>query len=314
MLRQLWRGIKQVVCLLDGLIFDNFVARAFGNVPVFVKLWLGFLVLNGFIIGIGFFSVYELNKTAKYISKVYSEPLQSINFSRTAQNDFTQLDFALYRAYRQDALDAEARETIDEGLSTFQDNIAIAKERAIGEYSKDSLEEIQMAMTSWIKVKDGLFEGRTTYESVVPISETIQSNLADLSEFEATAAYDYVIAAEKSAYSIEKQNEFITITAGIVGLLIAYLLGRHILRPIKKSVAISKSIAEGNLENEIVVKRKDELGKLLFSLARMQQNLVENIEAQKEAIHDAQAAEERKKKQMLAELSGSMKQLEKMML
>ncbi len=308
MLTSLQTTAKQTLSFLDRLIFDNAITRAFGNIPILIKLSLGFLILIGFTLGLGLFSSRAIDVTAKHINNVYAEPLQSINFSRTAQNDFTQLDFALYKAYREDALDKDMRENIDEGLETFQDNLAIAEERAIGEYSKESIETIKQSMQRWIAVKNSLFDGRSGYTGISPISASIQSNLADLSEFEATAAYDYVIEAEKAAYDIQQKNDYITIVASVIGLVIALLLGFHILRPIRKSMAISESIASGNLENTIHTKRTDELGKLLTSLARMQQNLVENIAAQKSAIREAQIAEEQKQRKLLAQLSSEMKQ------
>ena len=310
-MRRIFALIKSIISFFDRVLFENFIGRAigaiFGRIPVFIKLWLGFLVLTGFIVGIGLYSSNEIANASKYINKVYEDPLQSINFARTAQNDFTYLDFLLYKAYQNDELDEDMLEEIDDYLETFNDNFEIAEERAIGEHSPEAIAEVKKLINRWNEEKNKLFEGGGYYYKIEGISEEIESNLADVSEFEATAAYDYVIEIEKAALEVQEQNKLISIIAGVIGVLIALLLGRHLIRPISQSVSFAQSISEGHLDNDIKTNRKDELGKLISALGRMQSDLVQNIEDQKKSIHEAQEEEERKKQELLSNLSSQLK-------
>lgn len=308
MIKRIVFCLKKILSLLDRLIFGNFIGRLFGYIPVYIKLPLGFIILSASVFGIGYFSSHEMAKVSKYINKIYAEPLQSINFSRTAQNNFTQVDFALYKAYTQNALNEERLEEINEGLGTFEENLAVAEERAIGEYSKDSIAAVKKSIKNWSIAKDELFQQQGDYEKLGKISEEIESNLADLSEFEAAAAYDYVIEAEKAAEITKEKNSFLTTIAGTIGFIIAFLLVKHILPPISRCVAIARSIAEGDMDNVIHTKRKDELGKLLQSMARMQSDLVKNIEAKMAAARNIEEQKEREKREkLLSELSFSMR-------
>ncbi|HEY4370980.1 MAG TPA: methyl-accepting chemotaxis protein [Burkholderiales bacterium] len=59
----------------------------------------------------------------------------------------------------------------------------------------------------------------------------------------------------------------------VLAALIAWFVTRSIVRPLNEALRVSGEIAGGNLRNEIETGRKDELGKLLAALARMQESL-----------------------------------------
>lgn len=67
-----------------------------------------------------------------------------------------------------------------------------------------------------------------------------------------------------------------TIRIGIISLLVAFIvslvIALSITRPIKKLVAFSNKVGEGNMSEQIIMKRKDELGDLSRSLNQAAQN------------------------------------------
>ena len=62
----------------------------------------------------------------------------------------------------------------------------------------------------------------------------------------------------------------------LVGLFM-WLLARSIVGPLKRAVSVSDNIAQGNLRNEIIVDRRDEIGMLMGSLSGMQKNLADLV-------------------------------------
>lgn len=58
-----------------------------------------------------------------------------------------------------------------------------------------------------------------------------------------------------------------------LALLAAWLITRSIVAPLKETVAIAETIANGDLTREVTVSRKDELGELQASMRRMSSNL-----------------------------------------
>ena len=55
----------------------------------------------------------------------------------------------------------------------------------------------------------------------------------------------------------------------LIGIFIAWLMSRNIIRPLNKLTAAAVSIAEGNYSASVPVERKDELGKLAFAFNTM---------------------------------------------
>lgn len=294
--------------ILSQLLYNNPITRLFGNISVIIKLGLGFLILNGFVVLMGIYTSKSIKETAENINQIYYSPLQSINFSRTAQYDFKTIDSILFEAYHQKQLNDQTLEDINIQLETFHDNLDVVKERAISQQAHKILHNLDNLVAEWENQKRLIFSSNSGYETIMDISKTIQGHLDDLSEFETSAAYDFVINTEISVSDIQTKNQLLSAITASIGILLALLLGIHILRPIKKASKISKSIASGNLQNNITTNRSDELGSLLHSLAIMQTNLVEDIETQKATIENSQLEEKSNKHKLLEMLANEMQE------
>lgn len=291
----------------------NFIFRLFNKVPIFAKLVISFLILNSFIIGIGYFSSREIENTAKYIEAVYEKPLQSVNFSKSAHQNFLVLDFEFYKIFTMGNYTAESSQNIDEILETFQSDLEISADRAIGEYSAETIDELSGLVAKWVSLKDKIYsptmEKAFLYSALTLISEQIKTSLSDLSEFETGAAYDFVIAANAKAKSIKERNLQISIIAALICIIIAIILSINLLNPIKQCLFVASQISEGHLKGVINVQRSDEFGKLLNMLKCMQQNLIRNIESQKVALHQTQEVEQGKKQALLGDISLGMENM-----
>ena len=69
----------------------------------------------------------------------------------------------------------------------------------------------------------------------------------------------------------------------IITIIVSTLISRKISRPIEKLTSHFREIAKGNIEEKIVIKGKDEIGKLGLSFNEMQENL-QNIVGQTELV------------------------------
>lgn len=278
--------------------------------PLLVKLLVGFIVINALTLGIGLYSSNEIKKTAGFIEKVYAEPLQSINFSRAAQNSFSQVNLLLNLAQQNQSFDEDTLEEISDAWDVFIEYLNVAKERAISPDSKEVIQNLAPNLEKWLAIKNKIIEGSVAFSEIIDITAEIQSELSDLSEFEASAAYDYVLAAEKSADEIQQNNTIFAALFTAFGLVVALLLTFHILKPIRLSVAISQNIAKGKFDNKITLKRRDEFGKLLKALSVMQTELIAQIEEKAgNACKLEQQEAEKQKRVLLQSLSTDLKQM-----
>ena len=79
----------------------------------------------------------------------------------------------------------------------------------------------------------------------------------------------------------------IGITAVFLSMIIVYFLSKTITRPLANLVNISKAIATGNLNNEILSKGQDEVGQLFSSFDQMQTQLRERLLEEKRIADEA---------------------------
>src|SRR4029078_6923442 len=96
------------------------------------------------------------------------------------------------------------------------------------------------------------------------------------------------------------------VAIGACGLLLAFAIAYSLGRPIRAAMRISERVAAGDFTDEIKVNRRDELGRLLRSLAEMQASLktkanedLANRELQARTFDEQQAA----RRKMLSDLA-----------
>ncbi|WP_027183403.1 HAMP domain-containing methyl-accepting chemotaxis protein [Desulfovibrio inopinatus] len=96
------------------------------------------------------------------------------------------------------------------------------------------------------------------------------------------------------------------VAALIIGILFALFITKTITRPLFTTVVFAETIAQGNLDNELELKQRDEFGRLADSLRDMVANLKERIvEANMKSEEAATAAEEAKSAMVQAEAAQS---------
>ncbi len=74
--------------------------------------------------------------------------------------------------------------------------------------------------------------------------------------------------------------------AALVALLLGLLLSRYLTRPIRELTAATRAVADGNLEQVVPVRSKDELGELADSFNRMNQNLARSLNLRRQMTAD----------------------------
>lgn len=171
----------------------------------------------------------------------------------------------------------------DIGTATiFQDDVRISTNvknidgsRAIGtRVSEEVYKQVVENGEPWIGrafvVNDWYI---TTYEPIRNINYKIVGIL-------------YVGILEQKYSDIQKHTILAFIVITLVGVLIStiisYLISQRLTGPIKKLVAASRDIAQGNLNPYLIIKSNDELGELVSAFNTMATNLNEREEKLKE--------------------------------
>jgi len=202
-----------------------------------------------------------------------------------------------------------ARTNADKALATFGSSIALFKAQTRGRYAEqekklDSLSDLYRQ--SFTAAADIALEVNEISTKQVPteireaqkvMSAAVAAQKADLARIDA-ASQD---AAGKSMHVMS----WSTGVALLMGLAIAWIVGRGIVGPVKRVTETTTRLAEGDLDLEVTeTERKDEVGAMARALKVFQTNLL--------AVHerDAKAKEEleRERRRVLHELADSLEQ------
>ncbi|QDQ86528.1 HAMP domain-containing protein [Alcaligenaceae bacterium SJ-26] len=78
----------------------------------------------------------------------------------------------------------------------------------------------------------------------------------------------------------------LSVTAVVLGVLAAWLIGRQIVRPLRRTVTLAEQIAHGDLTHTISSTRRDELGQLQQAMHRMQQFLARTVSTVRSGVRE----------------------------
>ena len=163
--------------------------------------------------------------------------------------------------------------SISEDLSVVRDRVQSATVKAAREKAEASLRGWSGAGLKILKpVPGGLTEIPTTFSLTQQGDEAVAA-LDDLVELVAAYGFDFRTEAEASVAAARTAMLGIAIGTALVGFIIAMAFAYSLSKPISAAVRVAERVAAGNFADDIAVRRRDELGRLLKSLAVMQASL-----------------------------------------
>lgn len=114
-------------------------------------------------------------------------------------------------------------------------------------------------------------------ERLIPAVDIYLSSIKKLAEHQ-------TMQVNKLATNIEDQNKSsifllvaLGLTALVIGIILSFLIGRSVTRPLSDAVVFAKQIADGDLGTTITIKSTDETGQLLQSLSDMRASLHKTV-------------------------------------
>jgi signal transduction histidine kinase/HAMP domain-containing protein len=237
---------------------------------------------------LGALGIYILSLAGDFVAHTYDGPLMAVNYARSASLDFAQMDKELLH---RDLVPESERAAIDRRLTqlttTFFEDLAIADERSQSDDVHVVIAEIGRLVTQWdeLRRRGG---GGTISEQLNRLSEQVIQRFDLLTEL--TVGHTFV--TRRKAVSAMSDFRTISITAIALALLlsagITLLLARRIVAPLSAAAAVADRIAGGEFETPIPSGGGDETGKLLRSMAVMQNNVRVMMEREKAGRQSAQ--------------------------
>lgn len=252
------------------------------NLSVKAKLGVLLTLLSTLLLVIGSLGLYGMNDVVTSLRSVYNDrtiPLEKLAKIRAL--------LLLNRVAITAAVTSEDEAFIREEIAQVESNLkAIDEEWSEYMRTNHTDEEDRLAQkweTDYAKLRDdgmevaiaqlktGNQEGanNTIATRIRPLYEPVGKDMDDLVELQDRLAAELFHAGE-AEYNVIL---IITVSAIVIGVLFAIILGALIIRsitnPLARAVDLANRLAEGDLTHQVTVDSKDEIGNLMEALRNM---------------------------------------------
>src|SRR6478609_9388622 len=243
------------------------------------KIFGAFSVVILLACGLAFYGIRGISTAGDQVVRLYDGPLMGINHARSAHAGFNEARLIMQRSLT-DGATSEAVARFEELVRNIFEDLSVVRDRVQSASVKTAREKAEAGLRGWsgagLKIlkpaPGGLTEIPTTF-SLMQQGDEAAAALDDLVELVAAYGFDYRSEAEASVAEARTTMLGIAIGTALIGFVLAIAFAYSLSKPISAAVRIAERVAAGNFADDIAVRRRDELGRLLKSLAVMQASL-----------------------------------------
>jgi methyl-accepting chemotaxis protein len=155
--------------------------------------------------------------------------------------------------------------------------------RTLTEEGKRLMAEVAERRKEYIATRNGIFDmlkngdmmgaGPLVDSKLVPVSTAYLDAIGAYAKRQHDRNQEIQAEISSSIQQAELWLTALTLASLALGVLLAWAITRSVTRPLHQAVAVADVIASGDLTQEVVVNRKDELGRMLTALSAMQAQL-----------------------------------------
>lgn len=243
------------------------------------KFFGAFSIVIALACGLAFYGIRSIATTGDLVVRLYDGPLMGINHARSAHAALNEA-----RLLVQWGLSEEApKETVakfEKLLTDIAEDLKIVRERIKNKDVRAALERAESQILDWSEAGLNILKppagGLTMLPAAFSIgqkSEHAAATLDDLVEMVAAYGFNYRMEAGKTVAAARTTLLTTAIVTALIGLMLAVTFAYSMSKPIFVAMQVAGRVAAGNLNDRIEIRRSDELGRLLKSLAVMQSKL-----------------------------------------
>jgi signal transduction histidine kinase/DNA-binding response OmpR family regulator len=266
------------------------------------QLFIGVMSIILLILAFGAYGVWSLHRIHDQTEQMYNGPLMSINFARSAQYDFLQIEkrFTRYFEETDPARRGQLADEITGFREAFEDDINIAAERLSGDQAAATVARIREAVATWDDAWQGLLhdtageaagsgQGAATSSDQATERAAIEGpadlrtqamtavgavnhEIDRLVEYAAQEGYDFRENAFHESQGVIRVNIVIVIVGVASGVLFAWLMGWRIVNPTVRITETLRALTQGKSDLDIPeTGRRDEIGDIARAAAKFRE-------------------------------------------
>ncbi|HTV29733.1 MAG TPA: methyl-accepting chemotaxis protein [Xanthobacteraceae bacterium] len=286
------------------------------------KLFLAFSIVLALAIAIAAYAIQAISRAEGLVVQLYDKPFMAVSYARAAQVRFSDARKAFeVGLLRDDAVRESHIAAFTAAMKDVVDDLAIVSERLSDTEYADRVVQARRLAAEWRRIGETTIAGAGAGpggSSATDIKSKADAVAAAIDQVvEDASEYGFKFRAEAKAKVAGSRVGLVTLATATVlaGILFSLGIAISLGRAIRNAVGFSERIANGDLSGQVVTNRRDELGRLLVSLGRMQHALRSQAEARhlaaaaKDQEHGLQIARRQRMEREIADFRGSIKKI-----
>jgi len=243
------------------------------------KIFGVFSILIVLACGLAFYGIRGISTSGDLVVRLYDGPLMGINHARSAHASLNEARLMMQRGLIEGAPVATVAR-FEKLIGSIFEDLNVVRERVQSPNAKTAREQAEGRIRAWAAqglkilkpVPGGVTELPTQFDLAQKGDEAVAA-LDDLVEMVAAFGFEYRTESEATVAEARTTMMGIAIGTALIGLVLAVAFSYSMSKPISAAMRIAERVAAGNFTDQINMRRRDELGRLLKSLAVMQASL-----------------------------------------
>jgi methyl-accepting chemotaxis protein len=284
-----------------------------------LKLFSAFSAVVVLAVGTTYYGIRATSEAGGLVVQLYDGPFMAVSHARAAQTRFGEARAAMERELPLgDAANASGGALIEAAMNDVLAELKVVSERGGNAGHANDVAIAEQLAQDWYRSglqiirppADGLTE-LPLPAIVMRQADAVANAIDQVVEDASASGFEFRSQAEHNVVVLKSNLAALAAATFAVGVLLSFGIAYSFGRAIRNAVAISERIAKGDLSQEVTVRRRDELGRLLVSLAQMQEALKRQAASQlsaaelKDQDHFKQSAQRRRIEQQIGEFRGS---------
>jgi methyl-accepting chemotaxis protein len=251
------------------------------------KFFCAFSIVIALAGGLAFYGMRSIASSGDLVVRLYDGPLMAINHARSAHAALNEARLLMQAGLREGA-PKESVAKFEKLVAGIADDLKVVRERVKTKDVTTALVRTETGLRDWsetgLKIIKPQADGVTALpmlSSVTKKGDAAVAAVDDLVEMVAAYGFDFRTEAEATVAAAHTTMTALAIATALIGLTLAIAFAHSMSKPIFAAMRIAERVAAGNFADQIDLRRRDELGRLLKSLAVMQAGL--KVRAEEEA-------------------------------
>ncbi|MES2741263.1 MAG: methyl-accepting chemotaxis protein [Pseudomonadota bacterium] len=261
----------------------------FSNLRIAGRLAIGFGLTIVIMLVMSLVGIDRINRTSDLTDRILNDRYRKVALTTELRGINSRASQLLRNAMlTTDAAESKSMLAAVAALDATMSETSATMEKLLNtEKGKALFREQSAALAKFAERRDALIkmveQGQRVeavaflFKEVSPVQDAYQEQLAQMLKFQSNLmesdGRDVVASASAATMLLLGLLAVATLVSAVAG----YLITRSVTGPIHEAVALAEQVAQGDLSAEIVVRRKDEAGRLLSALKDMVASLTRTV-------------------------------------